>query len=152
MTLLDPSHRYDRLKAPFMGHALADLLIRRGGKYEFSGSGSFTTQEGFEQLTFRDTTAPEEMKEIDPWTGEARNIYTYEQIKNELPTWAEVEAEHVDNLAEYAAYEGKRTRRYPDWREQLDMLYKDINSGKLGETAKTSTFYTTIKGIKDANP
>ena len=49
-------------------------------------------------------------------------------------------------------YEGKRNRRYPDWRDQLDMLFKDIDSGKLGDAAKTSSFYTTIKGIKDANP
>lgn len=152
MTLLDPSHRYDRLKAPFMGHALGDLLVRRGGKWEFMGSFSFSSEEEYKQLRFRDTTASEEMKEIDPWTGEAKNIYNYDQIKNELPTWAEILDEHANNLAEYDAYAGKRERIYPDWREQLDMLYKDINSGKLGEAAKTSTFYTTIKGIKDANP
>lgn len=151
MALLDPTHRYDKLKSPFRGHALADLLVRRNSKYEFYGSASFSTEEEYKQLRFRDLTATEEMKEIDPWTGESKNTFTFEQIQNELPTWAEVEAEHLDNLAEYEAYAGKRERVYPDWRDQLDMLYKDIANGKLGETAKTSAFYTTIKAVKDAN-
>jgi len=152
MALLDPSHRYDRLKAPFRGHALADLLIRRGNKYEFVGSFSFQTEEEFKQLRFRDIEAPEEMKGIDPWTGEPKNVYSYEQVKEHIPTWQEVVQEYEDDLAEYAAYEGKRNRRYPDWRDQLDMLFKDIDSGKLGEAAKSSQFYVTIKQIKDNNP
>jgi hypothetical protein len=151
MALIDKSHRYDRLKAPFRGHALADLLIRRGGKYEFSGSFSFENENEYKELKFRDVTAPEEMKEIDPQTGNPLNLYTYDQVSHELPTWAEIVAEYEEDLAEYAAYEGKRRRNYPDLREQLDMLYKDIDSGKLGESAKTSSFYTTIKEIKDNN-
>jgi hypothetical protein len=152
MALIDPTHRYDKLKAPFMGHALADLLIRRGRKYEFSGSFSFQTEAEYQQLEFRDITAPDSVREIDPWTGRPGNLYTYSQVASELPTWAEILAEHEDNLAEYAEYEGKRNRQYPDWRDQLDMLFKDIDSGKLGDAAKTSTFYSTIKGIKDSNP
>jgi hypothetical protein len=31
------------------------------------------------------------------------------------------------------------------------MLYKDIDAGLLGEAAKESQFYTTIKEIKTAN-
>lgn len=152
MALLDKTHRYDRLKAPFMGHALADLLILRGAKYEFSGSFSFSTEEEYRQLKFRDITASEEMKEIDTWTGDPKNLFTFTQVESEIPTWEEVYAEHLDNLAEYDEFSSKRARRYPDWRDQLDMLYKDIHTGKLGEAAKTSSFYTTIKGIKDANP
>jgi hypothetical protein len=60
-------------------------------------------------------------------------------------------AEHEENLEEYAAYEGKRLRKYPDWREQLDMLYKDIDQGLLGEEAKSSQFYTAIKAVKDSS-
>jgi len=151
MALTDKSHRYDRLKAPFVGHALAELLVRRGGKYEFMGSFSFDGEAGYQELKFRDTTASEELKEIDPWTGEAKNVYTYEQVKTQLPTFAEVMAEHEENLAEYAAYEGKRLRRYPDVKEQLDMLYKDIDQGLLGDGAKSSQFYTAIKAVKDAS-
>lgn len=152
MALEDKTLRYDTLKAPFPGHALADLLARRGGKWEFMGSFSFQSEGEYKQLKFRDTTASESMKEVDPQTGEGRNVYSYEAVKAELPTYSEVMEEHEDNMAEYAEYESKRARKYPDWRDQLDMLYKDIDSGKLGDAAKTSAFYTTIKGIKDANP
>jgi len=151
MALTDKTHRYDRLKAPFVGHALAELLVRRGGKYEFMGSFSISTAQEYQELKFRDTTASEELKEIDPWTGEAKNVYTYEQVKTELPTWAEVMVEHEENLAEYAAYEGKRLRQYPDVKEQLDLLYKDIDQGLLGEGAKSSQFYTAIKAVKDSS-
>lgn len=41
---------------------------------------------------------------------------------------------------------------YPHVREQLDMLWKDIDAGLFGETAKTGSFYTSIKAIKDAHP
>ena len=41
---------------------------------------------------------------------------------------------------------------YPGIAEQLDLLWHDIDSGKLGDTAKTSSFYTTIKNVKDSSP
>jgi len=151
MALLDRTHLYDQLKAPFRGHALEDLLKKRNSRFEFAGSASFSTEEEFHQLTYRDKTAPAEMKEIDQWTGLPKNLYTWEQAQNEIPTWAEIEAEHAENLAEYEAHEGKRARAYPPVKEQLDMLYKDIHAGLLGEDAKTSQFYATIKAIKDSS-
>ena len=45
----------------------------------------------------------------------------------------------------------KRKREYLTWEEQLDKLYHDINDGKFGDTAKTGTWYTHIKSVKDAN-
>lgn len=51
------------------------------------------------------------------------------------------------------APDGDHTKpSYPSIGEQLDMLYKDIDSGKFGETAKTSQFYLTIKNVKDSSP
>lgn len=41
---------------------------------------------------------------------------------------------------------------YPGIGEQLDLLWHDIDDGKLGDTAKTSSFYTTIKNVKDSSP
>lgn len=41
---------------------------------------------------------------------------------------------------------------YPSIGQQLDMLYKDIDSGKFGEDAKTSSFYLSIKDVKDSSP
>ena len=45
----------------------------------------------------------------------------------------------------------KRKREYLSWNEQLDKLYHDIDNGKFGDTAKTSTWYTHIKSVKDSN-
>ena len=41
---------------------------------------------------------------------------------------------------------------YPNISEQLDLLWHDIDAGKFGATAKTSSFYTTIKIVKDSSP
>ena len=51
------------------------------------------------------------------------------------------------------APDGNRDKpSYPSIGEQLDMLYKDIDSGKFGENAKTSQFYLSIKNVKDSSP
>ena len=49
-------------------------------------------------------------------------------------------------------YDKKRKRGYFGDVEQLDMLYHDIDAGKLGDTAKTSYFYLHRKSIKDKYP
>jgi hypothetical protein len=36
--------------------------------------------------------------------------------------------------------------------DQLDMLYRDIDAGKLGADAKTGEWYLHIKSVKDNNP
>lgn len=46
----------------------------------------------------------------------------------------------------------KSTPSYPNINEQLDMLWHDIDDGKFGTDAKTSSFYTSIKNVKDSNP
>ena len=38
---------------------------------------------------------------------------------------------------------------YPDIKEQLDKLFRDIDDGKLD---KAGNFYTALKAVKDANP
>ena len=43
-----------------------------------------------------------------------------------------------------------RMGAYPELNEQLGMLWHDIDSGLLGETAKSGQFYQTIKKTKDA--
>ena len=48
---------------------------------------------------------------------------------------------------------GKQTKTiYGSLGDQLDMLYKDIDAGKLGDNAKTGTWYLHIKSVKDSNP
>ena len=41
---------------------------------------------------------------------------------------------------------------YDSLPNQLDMLFKDIDSGKLGDNAKTGAWYLHIKSVKDNNP
>ena len=49
-------------------------------------------------------------------------------------------------------YAGKRKNYYPSLLKQLDLLYHDIDSGKFGDTAKTSSFYLARKAVKDKYP
>jgi hypothetical protein len=45
-----------------------------------------------------------------------------------------------------------REKQYPKIVDQLDLLWHDINNGILGEGAKESTWFNTIKVIKDNYP
>jgi len=47
---------------------------------------------------------------------------------------------------------GWQSRQYPFWKDQLDMLWDDIDSGKFGAEAKKGKFYKEIKKIKDDKP
>jgi len=149
--MLDPTLRYDRLKAPFPGHALDELLTERNSKYSWSGSYSLSSQEEYETFRFFDTTVSEEDKDIDSITGYPKNQRSYEEISSELPTFEEIMERHAELMAEYDSYAGKRQRVYPPYSEQLDMLFKDIDAGLLGDSAKESNFYQTIKQIKEEN-
>ena len=50
---------------------------------------------------------------------------------------------------EYLKWFDGRLATYKPTGEQLDLLWHDIDQGKLD---KTGGFYNTIKGIKDRNP
>jgi|TARA_Y100000031_G_scaffold54294_1_gene61918 hypothetical protein len=56
------------------------------------------------------------------------------------------------NLEKAGDYAAKRKEYYQDFGDQLDELYHDINSGKLGEDAKTSDFFLGRKAVKDKYP
>jgi hypothetical protein len=45
-----------------------------------------------------------------------------------------------------------REKQYPKIVDQLDLLWHDINNGILGEGAKESNWFTSIKEIKDNYP
>tara|TARA_Y100000356_G_scaffold51532_1_gene41329 strand:- start:306 stop:512 length:207 start_codon:yes stop_codon:yes gene_type:complete len=49
-------------------------------------------------------------------------------------------------------YAEKRQPAYKGITDQLDILYHDIDAGRLGTTAKTSYFYLHRKSIKDKYP
>jgi hypothetical protein len=46
----------------------------------------------------------------------------------------------------------KRAAYYETLATQLDKLYHDIDSGKLGDDAKTGDFYIGRKAVKDKYP
>ena len=56
------------------------------------------------------------------------------------------------NLTKGADKATKRAQYYTLIREQLDLLYHDIDSGKFGADAKTGTFYLARKAVKDKSP
>ena len=51
-----------------------------------------------------------------------------------------------------ATWSDKRVRYYTTSKEQLDLLYHDIDSGKFGDAAKTGGFYLGRKAVKDKYP
>ncbi len=59
-------------------------------------------------------------------------------------------AQEVKRLeAEYQANQYQRDRKYPDLGEQFDLLFKDIDSGKV---SKDGGFYKAIKAVKGKHP
>ena len=59
---------------------------------------------------------------------------------------------NVNLIKSGATYATKRAAYYETLGTQLDKLYHDIDSGKLGEDAKTSNFYLGRKAVKDKFP
>tara|TARA_R100000005_G_C4922613_1_gene155202 strand:+ start:142 stop:507 length:366 start_codon:yes stop_codon:yes gene_type:complete len=68
----------------------------------------------------------------------------------EPPTWEEIQEEmrrEVD-IYNYYLYERNREEAYPDWRDQLDMLYHDIKSGNLSD----GSWIAAIDAVKEQHP
>jgi len=49
-------------------------------------------------------------------------------------------------------YSDKRERAYPTLAEQFDLMYHAIDAGDFGNDAKTTSFYTKLKAVKDKYP
>lgn len=61
-------------------------------------------------------------------------------------------SQEVDRLAkivESKQYELKRRREYPDVKDQLDMIWHGMHTGKF---PKLDSFYEAIKSVKDKYP
>ena len=62
----------------------------------------------------------------------------------------------LDAEAAAVKYKTDRTTNgettYGTFGDQLDMLFKDIDAGLLGEDAKTGSWYLAVKEVKDNNP
>ena len=73
-----------------------------------------------------------------------------------LPTEEELNAKLAEMQSTWdennQSYKLNRFAEYPDVKEQLAMLYHDIDSGKFGADAKKSSFYKSIKSVKSKYP
>ena len=144
---LDPALKFDDLRKPAMGHALNELI--KDSDYDWSGCSTFETEEEYNTLIWAIKNPPPEKQGVDKWTGEPLNRVSAEEAG--APSFEEVKKKYEEYILEYDQSAGKRKRieHYPELKEQLDMLYHDIDQGLLGGQAKESQFYTTIKQIKD---
>ena len=59
---------------------------------------------------------------------------------------------NVDLIKLPTTYATKRSAYYPLGVEQLDLLYHAIDANEFGADAKTSSFYTELKAVKDKYP
>ncbi len=53
------------------------------------------------------------------------------------------------NLHKSQTAADNRKQYYSKFKDQLDKLYHDIDSGKFGDNAKTGEFYLARKAVKD---
>ncbi len=53
------------------------------------------------------------------------------------------------NLTKSQSSADNRKQYYSTFKDQLDKLYHDIDSGKFGDNAKTGGFYLARKAVKD---
>ena len=65
------------------------------------------------------------------------------------PTDKEINDKVAELKADYDAKQYQRDRKYPELGEQFDLLFKDIDSGKV---SKDGGFYKAIKAVKDKHP
>jgi len=66
-----------------------------------------------------------------------------------IPTEEAIQSKLAELQAEYDSKKYQRDRKYPDLGEQFDLLFKDIDSGKV---SKDGGFYKAVKAVKDAHP
>ena len=56
------------------------------------------------------------------------------------------------NLTKNYTYSKARSTEYPTIKEQLDLLLHAIDDGVFGDSAKSTSFYTQLKAVKDKYP
>tara|TARA_B100000085_G_C18245557_1_gene391712 strand:- start:78 stop:524 length:447 start_codon:yes stop_codon:yes gene_type:complete len=73
---------------------------------------------------------------------------------NPEPTKEQIDAEvdRMENLYAFYEYSRIRKEKYGSVSNQLDLLYKDIESGLFGDSAKTGSWFTHVKTIKENYP
>ena len=59
---------------------------------------------------------------------------------------------NINLLKVPTTYATKRETYYPLGVEQLDLLWHSVDNGDFGEDAKSASFYTELKAVKDKYP
>jgi len=81
-------------------------------------------------------------------------ITGWEDSENrEPPTWEEIEKqmENDKKIHDYYLYQKLRFKEFPEGWQQLEMLWDDIDQGRL-PGKETSSWYKAIKDVKDKYP
>jgi hypothetical protein len=99
------------------------------------------------EIFFRGKFSPEANLPIYDDIQELIDNGLVEIIEKEEEAFVEEVIGHVIPRKDYVV-----VRQYPQIGEQLDTLWHDINNGVLGEPAKESEWYQSIKEIKDNHP
>ena len=87
---------------------------------------------------------------IVKYSQETKSFKVYDENENLINIdYAKVETEDNKIISEFQAKKYQRDRKYPELGEQFDLLFKDINSGKV---SKDGGFYKAIKAVKDKHP
>ena len=92
------------------------------------------------------------------WSDYKNKVYENLVIldaSKEKPTKEFLESELATQQAAYDAQEYGRNRAiaYPRIQDQLDMLWHAVDTGDwTAAKVKTTSFYTELKAVKDANP
>ena len=93
-----------------------------------------------------------ELKPKAEWSIKGETCYenlTWIDKKQSKPTETEINDKIAELQAEYNSKKYQRDRQYPELGEQFDLLFKDIDSGKV---SKDGGFYKAIKAVKDKHP
>jgi len=89
------------------------------------------------------------------WQWERDSFTAYEDPNGKPePLFEEIlsEVDRMENLYAFYEYSRNRKQNYKNISDQLDLLYQDINSGLFGDSAKTGSWFTHVKSIKDEFP
>ena len=82
--------------------------------------------------------------------SEIKNVTWNENVTpSDIPTDENIIKKCEELQADYDSKKYQRDRKYPDLGEQFDLLFKDIDSGKV---SKDGGFYKAIKAVKDKHP
>jgi len=99
------------------------------------------------EIFFRGKFSPEANLPIESHILALIDDGQVEIIEREEEAFVEEVVKHVVPAKDYRV-----VRKYPVIGEQLDILWHDINNGVLGDSAKESEWYKSIKEIKNNHP